>query len=57
MPNKTRRCPGEACREEDGQMEDIKIDYKKLVKRVNTDQMGDFISYDESKCNGGCGDG
>jgi ferredoxin-like protein FixX len=35
-------------------LEPIKIDYKSLVKRVDTDKMGDFISYDEEKCNG-CG--
>jgi MinD superfamily P-loop ATPase len=35
-------------------MEEAKIDYRKLVKRVDTDKMGDFISFDESKCDG-CG--
>jgi len=35
-------------------MSEFKIDLKKLVKRVNTDKTGDFIRYDESKCNG-CG--
>lgn len=35
-------------------MEPMKIDYKSLVKRVDTDKMGDFISYDQEKCNG-CG--
>lgn len=35
-------------------MEEIKIDLKNLVSRVDTDRTGDFISCDESKCNG-CG--
>lgn len=35
-------------------MEPMKIDYKKLVKRVNTDKISNFISYNEEKCNG-CG--
>ena len=35
-------------------MEPIKIDIKSLVKRVDTDKTGDFISYDEEKCDG-CG--
>jgi len=35
-------------------LEPMKIDYKSLVKRVDADKMGDFISYDEEKCNG-CG--
>lgn len=35
-------------------MEEMKIDFKSLVKRVDTDKMGDFISYDPEKCNG-CG--
>lgn len=35
-------------------MEEMQIDLKKLVKRVDTDEMGEFISLDESKCNG-CG--
>lgn len=34
-------------------MEDVRIDIKKLVKRVGEDT-GDFIFYDEEKCNG-CG--
>jgi ferredoxin-like protein FixX len=35
-------------------MSEMKIDLKSLVKRVDTDQMGDYITYDEEKCNG-CG--
>jgi ferredoxin-like protein FixX len=35
-------------------MEEIKIDFKSLVRRVDSDKMGDFITYDESKCDG-CG--
>ena len=36
-------------------MSEMKIDYKSLVKRVDTDKVGDFITYDEEKCNG-CGE-
>jgi len=35
-------------------MSEMKIDLKSLVKRVDTDQMGDYITYDEEKCNS-CG--
>jgi ferredoxin-like protein FixX len=35
-------------------MSEMKIDLKSLVKRVDTDKMGDYITYDEEKCNG-CG--
>ncbi|MBC7253398.1 MAG: 4Fe-4S binding protein [Actinobacteria bacterium] len=35
-------------------MREWKIDYKSLVKRVDADKTGDFISYDQEKCNG-CG--
>jgi ferredoxin-like protein FixX len=35
-------------------MSEMKVDLKSLVKRVDTDQMGDYITYDEEKCNG-CG--
>ncbi len=35
-------------------MEEIKLELGKLVKRVDPDKTGDFISYDPSKCNG-CG--
>lgn len=35
-------------------MDDIKIDLKKLVNRVDTDRMGEFIKFDESACDG-CG--
>lgn len=32
----------------------MKIDFRNLVKRVDTEEMGEFISYDESRCDG-CG--
>ncbi len=32
----------------------MKIDFTKLVMHVDTDKTGDFIKYDESKCEG-CG--
>lgn len=32
----------------------IKIDLKNMVKRVDADMTGDFIAFDESKCDG-CG--
>lgn len=35
-------------------MKDIKIDIKKLVKRVPVDKSDNFIGYEEDKCNG-CG--
>jgi ferredoxin-like protein FixX len=35
-------------------MEEIKLDIKSLVKRVDTERMGDFITFDEEKCDG-CG--
>lgn len=35
-------------------MEMMKMDLKSMVKRVDVDKMGDFISYDKEKCNG-CG--
>lgn len=35
-------------------MEEMDIDIRSLVKRVDTDKMGDFIIYDEEKCDG-CG--
>lgn len=35
-------------------MEEIKIDFSNLVKRADTELMGDFITYDESRCDG-CG--
>ena len=34
--------------------DEIKCDFFELVKRVDTEDMGDFISYDREKCNG-CG--
>ncbi len=35
-------------------MSQERIDFKNLVKRVDADKTGDFISYDREKCNG-CG--
>lgn len=35
-------------------MDPQSIDFFELVKRVDADKMGDFISYDREKCNG-CG--
>lgn len=35
-------------------MDEIKCDFFDLVKRVDVENMGDFISYDREKCNG-CG--
>lgn len=31
-------------------MNEGRIDFRALVKRVDADKMGDFISYDEEKC-------
>lgn len=35
-------------------MSEMELDFFELVKRVDTDKMGDFIKYDREKCNG-CG--
>jgi ferredoxin-like protein FixX len=35
-------------------VEEIKIDLKQLVNRADADSTGDFITYDESACDG-CG--
>ena len=35
-------------------MEGMELDFAKLVKRVDADKTGDFIRYEEEKCNG-CG--
>lgn len=34
--------------------DEIKCDFFELVKRVDEENMGDFIAYDREKCNG-CG--
>ena len=35
-------------------MDEIKCDFFELVKRVDVEEMGDFIKYDREKCTG-CG--
>ena len=34
--------------------DEIEVNFFELVKRVDTENMGDFIKYDREKCNG-CG--